>query len=83
MNPLLEDILNPTKTYLYVQFLSNVLERCYYSTNIILDVLAIRVLPGTPCFRSYDDEEDVLLKEMIPTLNCLSAAHSAPLAPKH
>ena len=54
----------------------------YYSMNLILDIVAIRILPGTPCFRSYDEEGD-LLKEMTPTLNCLSAAHSALLAPRH
>ena len=59
------------------------LERCYHGINLILDVVGIRVLPDTPYFRSYDDEEGELSKEMIPTLNCLSAAHSALLAPKH
>ena len=53
------------------------------STKLILNGVTIRVLPGTPYFRSYDDEEGELSKEMIPTLNCLSAAHSALLAPKH
>ena len=63
----------------------NIYEMCYRGpfTHLILDAVTIRVLPGTPCFRSYDEEEDDLLKEMIPTLNCLSAAHSALLAPKH
>ena len=58
------------------------LERCYHGINLILDVVGIRVLPDTPYFRSYD-EAGALSKVMTLTLNCLSAAHSAPLAPKH
>ena len=84
MNPLLENILNPKNMFvrsIYMKFARELFSD-FNSTKLVLDGVTIRCLPGTPCFRSYDEVGD-LSKEMIPTLNYLSAGHSALLAPKH
>ena len=87
LNPLLENILNPKNMFvrsIYMKFVFSDFSqhKLFNSTKLVLDGVTIRCLPGTPCFRSYDEVGD-LSKEMIPTLNYLSAGHSALLAPKH